>query len=491
MPQSQPRAQPIKILILHSNPEASAQIKTLLAEVQGSIFVIESLSGLQPALGHIRKNKADVILSSLALEDAGGFDVIDQLQKAAPRIPLFILGETRDDALALRAVASGAHDYLVRSTFNSTMLSRVLRYAIERKKSESSIYIAEEKYRTVFEKSAVAITVTDGQKKIISWNHNAELLLDMSREDLLNRPVSELYPQEQWERIRCYQDEGHSIHDYLETQIIRKDGILVDVGLSISVIKDPDGQITGSIGVLQDISERKRIDRMKDEFISTVSHELRTPLTIIREGVSQVLDRILGDINADQQLVLGLALDGIDRLTRIVNDLLDMSRLEAGKVHLHREQVSLTQIVDLVFRSFQVRAQTQEVQLTVKTPAEVTVWADRDKIIQVLTNLISNAFKFTEKGRIEIGVTESKNEVIVSVTDSGRGIAEQDIGKLFQKFQQFGRMPGPGDKGTGLGLAICKGLLDLHGSHLQVESTLGKGSRFSFALSKSAQPPSK
>ncbi len=480
-PSSEP---PIRILMVYSHPEAAGQIRTLLSAVPQRTFLIDSLETLRQARAFLATNKTDVILAGLALEDAQGLDIFTALHKIAPRIPIFLVGENRDDALALRAVGAGAHDYLVRSTFNSTMLTRVLSYAIERKKFESHIYIAEEKYRMVFEKTAVAITVTDGQKRILSWNHQAEILLGMSHDDLYLKPVSSLYPAAEWEKIRGYQDKGHSVHDYLETQIIRRDGVLLDVGLSISMIRDPDGRLTGSIGILQNISERKRVERLKDEFISTVSHELRTPLTIIRESVSQVLDRILGEINPDQEMVMGLALEGIDRLTRIVNDLLDMSKLEAGKVELRYERLNMTEVVESVSRGFSAKAKAQGVKiLTVAAPC-IECPADRDKIIQVLTNLISNALKFTEQGEIRIQIEDRPAEVAVSIQDTGRGIAEQDLGKLFQKFQQLGRVPGPGERGTGLGLAISKSILDLHHAKLGVESQVGRGSRFFFNLPK-------
>ncbi|MBP9866069.1 MAG: PAS domain S-box protein, partial [Candidatus Omnitrophica bacterium] len=415
------KPQTVRILVLHSNPEAAVQIRTLLlTEELGHAFSIQAFETLQSARAFLSHNKVDVILASLAVNDGGSLGVFNALKAACPQIPIFILGESRDDALALRVVGAGAQDYLVRSTFNPTMLSRVLRYAIERKKFETHIHIAQEKYRTVFEKSAAAITVTDGNKRIISWNHQAEQLLGLSREQMKDKSVSELYPPEEWQRIRCYQDETRHEQDYLETQIIRTDGERVDVGLSISMILDPDGNLTGSIGILQNISERKRIERMKDDFISTVSHELRTPLTIMRESVSQVHDKILGEVNEDQEMVLGLALEGIDRLTRIVNDLLDMSKLEAGKVQLNLERFDIVQAAREVCQVFSAKASSQGLKIAVEGPHRSEVTADRDKIIQVLTNLVGNALKFTEQGGVLISIEERAAKTVVSVKDTGR-----------------------------------------------------------------------
>jgi len=482
---SEIKPQPVRILVLHSDPEAAVQIRALLlAEEDGRSFLIQAFETLQAACAFLSHNKTDVILAGLGGDAGGGVSVFNVLKTACPLIPIFILGESRDDALALRVVGAGAQDYLVRSTFNSTMLSRVLRYAIERKKFETHIHIAQEKYRTIFEKSAAAITVTDGEKRIISWNRQAEMLLGLSPEQLNLKPVHELYPPEEWQKIRCYQDEGRNEHDYLETQILKPDGQLVDVGLSISIIRDPDGNLAGSIGILQNISEKKRIERMKDDFISTVSHELRTPLTIMRESVSQVHDRILGEINADQEMVTGLALEGIDRLTRIVNDLLDMSKLEAGKVQLRLERFDMAEVAREVCQAFSAKAKTIGLKLSVEGAVRAEVFADRDKIVQVLTNLVGNATKFTEQGGITISIEDRLTETLVSVQDTGRGIHEQDRGKIFEKFQQFGREPGPGDRGTGLGLSICKSIIELHHGAISVESQPNRGSRFFFSLPK-------
>jgi len=479
------KSQDVRILVLHSDPEAAAQIRKLLvAEEQGRNFLIQAFETLESALTFLGHHKTDVLLASLTVSDGEGLNVFHALRSACPQIPLFIIGETRDDVLALRLVGAGAQDYLVRSTFNSTMLSRVLRYAIERKKFETHIHIAQEKYRTIFEKSAAAITVTDGEKRIISWNRQAEMLLGRSREQLYLKPVSALYPPEEWQKIRYYQDEVRSEQDYLETQVLKMDGERLDVGLSISMIRDPDGNLTGSIGILQNISEKKRIERMKDDFISTVSHELRTPLTIMRESVSQVHDRILGEINADQEMVMGLALEGIDRLTRIVNDLLDMSKLEAGKVKLNLERFDVVEAAREVCAVFTAKANTQGLLLLVEGAVRAEVFADRDKIIQVLTNLVGNALKFTEQGAVVISIEDRPAETVVSVKDTGRGIHEQDMGKLFEKFQQFGRVPGPGDRGTGLGLSICKSIIELHHGAISAESQPKKGSRFFFSLPK-------
>jgi diguanylate cyclase (GGDEF)-like protein len=255
--------------------------------------------------------------------------------------------------------------------------------------------------------------------------------------------------------------------------------------IDATVAADSEGKRMGTVILLRDITIEKEIDRLKSEFISTVSHELRTPLTTIRESVAQVLDGILGQTTPQQKEFLSICLEDIDRLARIINDLLDISKIEARKVELRKAIVGMAELVKGVSFLFLSRAKEKNLELKTNFPRTTAqIYADRDKIIQVITNLISNSFKFTEKGYIEISVTDKEDSVECSVLDTGRGIAEEDLPKVFSKFQQFGRIAGPGEKGTGLGLSIARGIVELHHGKIWVESKLNAWTKFSFVLPK-------
>lgn len=247
-----------------------------------------------------------------------------------------------------------------------------------------------------------------------------------------------------------------------------------------------DGKITGVISIFRDLTREKEVDRTKTEFISTVSHELRTPLTSIREGVAQVFEGILGDVNQDQKEFLGIALEEVDRLAAIINDLLDISKIEAGKVVLKKSWVDLKELVEHVVFSYQSLVKNKRLELKAVMPDQmVEVFCDSDKVKQVLTNLLTNAYKFTEEGgRITIHVEADEHSVRVTVEDNGIGISAESLPKLFDKFVQVGRTAGPGIKGTGLGLTICKSLVEMHQGKIWVESRIREGSRFIFTLPK-------
>ncbi|OGC10006.1 hypothetical protein A3F86_03755 [candidate division WOR-1 bacterium RIFCSPLOWO2_12_FULL_45_9] len=235
-----------------------------------------------------------------------------------------------------------------------------------------------------------------------------------------------------------------------------------------------------------DITERKKIDLLKTEFVSTVSHELRTPLALIKEGVSIVLDGLYGKINKDQKKLLSIAKSNVDRLARIINELLDISKIEAHRVELNRSQVDICAVAARIIEQMRGQAEESDINLTLKAfPQAVELSADSDRLEEVFINLFSNAIKFTPKnGTISVEIVDKDSLVEVSVADTGRGISEADLPRVFSKFEQFGRTPGPGIKGTGLGLSIVKGLIELHGGNIRVESQPGKGTKFIFTLPK-------
>jgi signal transduction histidine kinase len=231
--------------------------------------------------------------------------------------------------------------------------------------------------------------------------------------------------------------------------------------------------------------ELKQLDQMKSDFLSFVSHELRTPLTTIKETVSQTLEGLLGPTTPKQQEFLCMCLENIDRLARIINNLLDLSKIEAGKTELKRK---LTDIVGLAKRTcltFSSRLNSKGLEMRIAfSPETIEVYLDEDKIIQVFNNLIGNSIKFTQQGFIEVSVIDKGDFLECSVSDTGKGISDEDVQHLFTKFRQFGQAVNPAEKGTGLGLAITKGIVELHHGKIWAESKLGEGTRFIFTLPK-------
>jgi len=242
---------------------------------------------------------------------------------------------------------------------------------------------------------------------------------------------------------------------------------------------------------LEEANERlTELDRLKSDFVSNVSHELRTPLTAIKGAVDLILREVTGPLNEKQTHYLTRVRSNTQHLAGLINDLLDLSKIESGKLELSSTRVSLGGLVHEVVETLRPVAAEKIVALDVTIPEpSILVWADRDKITQVLTNLIGNAIKFTPPhGRVTVSsASDDADWVRVSVSDSGLGISANEHERVFVKFYQVAPNGGPKPKGTGLGLAISKTLVELHGGKIWVESEINRGSTFYFTLPAAVQ----
>lgn len=227
----------------------------------------------------------------------------------------------------------------------------------------------------------------------------------------------------------------------------------------------------------------KRMDEMKTSFVHNVSHEFRSPLNIIHGHLENLLDGVAGPLNDQQKTFLKSTYDTTERLSRLVDDLLDISRIEAGKFDLHREKIDVRELVEKIVEMFHDIAQRKNVNLHYSVSNDVSyVWGDRDKLEQCLVNLLNNAIKYTlPNTQVDVLVSMLDKRLRIEVRDRGRGIAEQDIPKLFDKFE---RILEERAAGTGLGLAITKDLIELHKGRIWVESRLDEGSHFIFEIPK-------
>jgi len=340
---------------------------------------------------------------------------------------------------------------------------------------------SEARFRSIVLWSPDAIIVTDAKGKIEYMNPAAEGVFNRKVESFIGKDFGlPLVDGESTEIdiFRSGKDPGVGDMHVVETEWLNKKAHLI-------IIRDITERNKAEQALKKANEELQKLDQLKADFISTVSHELRTPLSITKEGISLVLDKTAGEINEKQEKMLGTARSNIDRLARIIDDLLDISKIEAGKVELKRELVDIAGLIRQVAFSFELSLKERKIELKVNVPEkQLDAFIDPDKTTQVFTNLIGNALKFTYRGYIEISLQEKEKEIACIVADTGSGIDQEDLPKVFSKFQQFGRLPGPGEKGTGLGLAITKGIIELHGGKIWVESKLGEGTKFSFILPK-------
>jgi signal transduction histidine kinase len=238
--------------------------------------------------------------------------------------------------------------------------------------------------------------------------------------------------------------------------------------------------------VINNMDELKSLDQAKSEFLNIASHELRTPLTSIKGSLSLLASGVMGPIEPGTQRLVGIAEVETDRLIRLINDLLDLAKIESGKLPLACAWLSWEDMLSQTSEGLMGLAHNAQVRIEPGPTRGFEVYMDRDRVQQVLTNLVSNAIKFSPRGgtvRITTGLTQT-GELLVNVLDQGPGIRPEDQELIFQKFRQATNAENPLVKGTGLGLAIAKALVEEHGGQIGVESELGRGSIFWFTLPK-------
>ncbi|MFQ5696586.1 MAG: sensor histidine kinase, partial [Terriglobia bacterium] len=253
-------------------------------------------------------------------------------------------------------------------------------------------------------------------------------------------------------------------------------------------IRRPNGTLLGRLFVYSDITREKELDQAKTEFISIASHELRTPMTSIKGSLDLLLGGFAGEVSEETRELLVIAQSGCERLIRLINDILDLSKIEAGRMQLRLQPMSVLDSVQRSVRTIKSYAESFQVKLAIDCPSPPPeVIGDRDRVDQVVTNLLGNAVKFSPAGStVTVALRPVGEAVECRVIDTGPGIAADQLDRLFGKFQQL--EPQAGRKGgTGLGLAIARALVEEHGGNVWVESELGRGSQFIFQLP--LQPP--
>jgi len=248
--------------------------------------------------------------------------------------------------------------------------------------------------------------------------------------------------------------------------------------------RDLLGAVVGATVTIRDVTREREIDRMKTEFVSTVSHELRTPLASIKGSLHLLLSDEGLVLDETQRHLVDISLKNTDRLVRLINNILDISKMEAGHIHLDLDLHRPVDFIEVAVEGIKGFAESRSIAIEAAVaPDTPEVRVDFDRMVQVVTNLLSNAIKFSpERGRVEVGARGAGNQVEIWVTDYGPGIAPEDVGRLFKKFQQLDGRTVRAAGGTGLGLAICRGIVDEHDGRIGVESRPGEGATFTVRL---------
>src|SRR5216684_3331356 len=369
-----------------------------------------------------------------------------------------------------------------------------------RKRAEEVLRQSEERFRLlVSEVTDYAILMLDPEGRIASWNAGAERIKGYKAREIIGQHFSRFYPTEDVERGKPahelkvageqgrFEDEGWRV---------RKDGSRFWANVVITAMRDGTGRLRGFAKVTRDITEHKRTQELlvqakeeavraskfKDQFLSTMSHELRTPLNAVLGFSDLLADERYGPLNDRQQRYIDHIHSGGKHLLKLISDILDLSKIEAGRMELAREDVTVAFAFSEVISALYPLAEKKSQALLQQAEPNLHVHADAMRFKQVLMNLVGNAIKFTpEGGRIELTARHMDDQVRMEVRDNGPGIAPEEQQRIFEAFFRLAQT-GSATEGTGLGLAITARLVELHGSKLEIESKSGEGTCFYFSL---------
>ncbi|MBZ4419227.1 ATP-binding protein [Myxococcus sp. RHSTA-1-4] len=373
------------------------------------------------------------------------------------------------------------------ATLNTDLERRVEERTAALSTANEELRASEARKAAILEAAPDGILLLDGDGRLLELNPAAERTFRLSSaqahgRDFLALALPASLPAGERERVAAALDAPSGRPTRLESPCQRADGSVFPSELTLTRVPgDGPRRFTAFV---RDITERREVERMKNEFISTVSHELRTPLTSIRGSLGLLEGGIVGELPPQALDMVRIARTNTERLIRLINDILDLEKMDAGKLELKLAPLECAEWVEAALSGVRGMADTAGVPLRSEVEGAPRVKGDRDRLIQVLTNLVSNAVKFSPRGApVTVRVREEAGgRVRFSVVDQGPGIPAEQRGRLFGRFQQLDGSDTRSKGGTGLGLAISQAIVDQHGGRIEVESEEGKGSTFTFSL---------
>ncbi|WP_319420476.1 PAS domain S-box protein [Pleurocapsa sp. FMAR1] len=355
----------------------------------------------------------------------------------------------------------------------------------DRIEAQKSLQRSEQQLRLITDALPVLIAYIDNQQRYRYNNRTYETWYGKYRYSLQGRPIKEIVGEDNYQKMLPYVEmalAGKAAT--FENQLISEKGNSYWMSATYIPDFDSDGEVKGFFSMVEDITERKAIEQMKSEFISIASHEMRTPLTSIHGVIKLLCAGRLGELSESGSKMANMALRNSDRLKRLVNDILDLERMDAGKDIIEKQKCDSAELIQQAIDTTRSMAVEQGVSLESDSQSGEFL-GDRDRLVQTLTNLVGNAIKFsTADGKVSISSRLENNNVLFAVKDRGRGIPTDKLQTIFERFQQVDASDSRKKGGTGLGLAICRHIVEQHRGKIWVESVYGEGSTFFFSLPK-------
>ena len=451
----------------------------------------------------LQSEEMDVILLDLMMPGMSGMEVLEKVRDIDPNLLVIVITGYATVESAVEAMKKGAYDFTskpftpdqlrlgVRRAVERRLLQREADFLrAERERSLRDVATEKSKLKTIINCMGDGVLVCDSGSCIVLTNPALSRMLAVPESKLLGGISSECGLHSELitaiEKSLNIVDSGYtSISQELS---IGNDGNLY-LRAHTAPVRSDTGEIIGSVTVLQDISYLKELDKMKSDFIAMVAHELRAPIATIEQQLNVILNKMAGETTEMQAKLLSRAKERTSGVLDLIKDLLDLSKIETGKMVQYKEPVSLTDVINCVVERMSLEAAAKKLSMQFLSTSSVThINADRNSMEGIVTNLLSNAIKYTpEGGIIKVKLEDENSFVKVSVSDTGIGIKTEDISRIFDKFFRVKSSETRQIVGTGLGLSIVKSIVDAHLGSIMVESEEGRGTTFTILFPKEAK----
>ena len=472
--------QRVNVLLIEDDPDYTMLMNMYVNEACGNSlkYVLVSAVSLGAGLDLLARQEFDIVLLDLMLPDSQGLDTLVKMRAASPSIPVVVLTNLDQDDAGLEAIARGAQDFLPKNKVAARRLQHAIGFALARNRLFRQM-------ETLIDASPDGMLIVDRQRMVRFANAAALSLLGKTRDEVVGRLFPHpLTPGRATELRLPAGADDETLAEMRTAEIEWKGG-----PAWLASIRDVS-ELKKLEQVRAEVRERRRMDRMKDQLLSTVAHELRTPLSVVKAVVGTLRDHLAGPLTSDQAELIGSADRHIIRLTRLLNNFLDLTRLESRQARVNRKAIDPLVLIQEIADGVRMANRGRPFVFLYDLPAELPgVFVDGDMIAQVLGNLLDNAMRYT-RTRVFVRAEATPDGVHVSVHDDGPGVPVDKRGDIFNKFVQLDRPKGgAGYKGTGLGLAISREIMALNDGRIWVDGAPGGGAAFHIMLPLSTPAP--